>query len=306
VPTWARALIHDDVLDHVTAIEADSSPQSREVRSIRTRRTAHREHSRPAWRHSLAVRQGLQVTPPTRVSILLPTRRPQQLRFALRQVARQRDADVELVLATHGHEPDRAALDDFTRTSSIPVTCLVAPEQTPFGDLLNEAARRAAGDVLLKMDDDDWYGPDFVTDLLLARAYSGADVVGCPPEFIYVEQLGLTVRRRYPTERFGGVVAGGTMMVPRDVHEAVGGFRRMRRYVDAGFQQAVTAAGGVVYRAHGHGYLLRRASAGHTWDPGVGYFLSRSRVADQWRGFAPSPLLEPDPVDVPEAALTGA
>ncbi|WP_284226639.1 hypothetical protein, partial [Klebsiella pneumoniae] len=93
---------------------------------------------------------------------------------------------MELVLATHGHEPDRVALDDFTRTSSIPVTCVVAPEQTPFGDLLNEAARRAAGDVLLKKDDDDWYGPDFVTDLLLARAYSGADVVGCPPEFIYV------------------------------------------------------------------------------------------------------------------------
>jgi len=149
--------------------------------------------------------------------------------------------------ATHGHQPDRDVLDELTRTSGIEVTCAEAPEQTPFGD------------VLLKMDDD-WYGPDFVTDLLLARAHSGADVVGCPPGFILVEQLGLTVRR-------------------------------MRRYVDASLQQAVTAAGGVVHRAHGQGYVLRRASAGHTWDPGVGYFLSRARVADRWRGFRPSPVL---------------
>ncbi len=306
VPGWAHALIDAGVLDSITATDEDSTPQSREVRSIRTRRAAHRAHSRSAWRRELALRRGLQVVPPTRVSILLPTRRPQQLRFALRQVARQRDVDVELVLATHGHPPDRDALDELTRTSGIEVTCVEAPEQTPFGDLLNEAARRATGDVLLKMDDDDWYGPDFVTDLLLARAHSGADVVGCPPEFIFVEQLGLTVRRRYPTERFGGVVAGGTMVVSRDAHDAVGGFRRMRRYVDAGFQQAIAAAGGVVYRAHGHGYVLRRAPVGHTWDPGVGYFLSRARVADQWRGFRPSPLLEPDPVDAPDGALTGA
>jgi len=73
----------------------------------------------------------------------------------------------------------------------------------------------------------------------------------------------------------------------------------MRRYVDRGFLDAVSSAGGSVYRTHGHGYLLRRTSAGHTWDPGLGYFVSRSRSSDQWRGFRPSPLLEPDEVDLP-------
>ena len=144
--------------------------------------------------------------------------------------------------------------------------------------LLNEAARRAAGDVLLKMDDDDWYGPDFVTDLLMARAHSGADVVGCPPEFVFVEQLGLTVRRRDPTERFGGIVAGGTMMVvprrPRRRRRVPPDAPLRRRRLPAGGP----AAGGVVYRAHGHGYVLRRAVGGHTWDPGLGYFVSRARA----------------------------
>ena len=84
-----------------------------------------------------------------------------------------------------------------------------------FGNVLDDGARRASGDVLLKMDDDDWYGPDFVTDLLLARGYSGADLVGCPPEFLFVEPLWVTVRRRDATERYTSVVAGGTMMVSR-------------------------------------------------------------------------------------------
>jgi hypothetical protein len=153
------------------------------------------------------------------------------------------------------------------------------------------------------MDDDDWYGPEFVSDLLLARSYSGADVVGTPPEFIYVEPLDVTVRRRDVTERFRPVVAGGTLMVSREAHAAVGGFRpTMRRYVDAGLLDALTSAGGSVYRTHGHGYLLRRSGGGHTWDPGLGYFLSRARTDQQWRGFRPSPLLAPDPTDIPRTA----
>ena len=51
-------------------------------------------------------------------------------------------------------------------------------QDTFFGDVLNDAYEAASGDVLLKVDDDDWYGPHAVVDLLLARRYSGADVVG--------------------------------------------------------------------------------------------------------------------------------
>jgi GT2 family glycosyltransferase len=153
--------------------------------------------------------------------------------------------------------------------------------------------------VLLKMDDDDWYGPDFVTDLLLARDYSGADVVGCPPEFMFVEPLWVTVRRRDATEQYRPVVAGGTMMVSREAFGAVGGFRDTHKYVDANLFRAVRAAGGSIYRSHGLNYLLRRRSGGHTWEPGLGYFVSRARSWQQWRGFRPSPLLDDDPDDRP-------
>ena len=60
-------------------------------------------------------------------------------------------------------------------------------ESTFFGDVLTAASRAASSDVLLKVDDDDWYSPDAVHDLLMARRFSGADVVGMPSEFVYLD-----------------------------------------------------------------------------------------------------------------------
>jgi hypothetical protein len=45
--------------------------------------------------------------------------------------------------------------------------------------------------------------------------------------------------------------------------------------------------------------VLRRERQGHTWDPGVEYFVEASRAPWQWPGFAPSVLLEPAAEDLP-------
>ena len=299
VPGWARQLLAPDLVDGLTQQPEDLDDiVQREAHSIRLRRAALRAHGAVGWRRTAGAAHGLQTTPPPRVSVLLPTRRPEQVPFALRQVARQRGVDLELVLVTHGFAADETALAAF-RAAGAPLTALEAPADEPFGAILNRAVRAAGGDVLLKVDDDDWYGRDFVADLLLAREYSGADVVGTPPEFTFVEPLWLTVRRQDATEAYRPVVAGGTMLMDRGTVAAIGGFRETRKFVDAGLLRAVTDAGGSIYRTHGHGYVLRRGAQGHTWDPGLGYFVGRKLSWHQWRGFSPSPLLDPDDEDRP-------
>jgi hypothetical protein len=266
-------------------------PMRREEHSVRLRRAALREHSHLAWRRRLAERAGLRAPAYPSVSVLLATRRPEQLAFALDQVARQRGVDeLELVLATHGFDADPGLVRE--RLGDRPVTLLPLPAETVFGDVLRAATDAAAGDVVVKMDDDDWYGPDVVADLLLAKHYSGADLVGMPAELVYLEPIRTTVRRRGPSESFGAVVAGGTMTLDRALLRAVGGFRSVPRHVDARLLDDVRAAGGSVYRTQGLGYVLRRTTHGHTWDTGLGYFLTRQSVAGQWRGFRPSRLLE--------------
>ena len=109
--------------------------------------------------------------------------------------------------------------------------------------------------------------------------YSGATVVGKGAEFVYVEPRDRTVRRRMGSELYSGVVAGGTMLLSRGDLEAVGGWRPMPRSVDRGLLDRVLNAGGLVYRTHGFGFVYTRHGDGHTWDPGVDYFLHDPRRA---------------------------
>ncbi|MFI7031295.1 glycosyltransferase [Microbispora rosea] len=267
--------------------EALASDLRREELSIRLRRAALREHGAAARWRRLALSAGLPVPPDPRVSILLCTRRPEMVPFAVEQMERQRGVSAELIVGLHGFTAREAAIP---RTRS-PITVIEAPAATPFGEVLNRMAAAASGSYLAKVDDDDWYGPDHLADLLLARRYSGADLVGSAAEFVYLEPLDVTIRRCIGTERFVPLVAGGTMLVTRAAFEAAGGFRPLARTVDGQLLQAVEAVGGRIYRTHGLGYVLRRRSAyGHTWRQPVQSFLASYQ--EQWRGLVFNELME--------------
>ncbi len=234
VPDWARLLL-DPGLAAALGEPVDLTDRlRREEHSVRVRRAALGSHATGPWRRRLAAAHDLQVPPDLTVSVLLVTRRPAMLRFALRQVARQRGVALELVLATHGFTPDAAELERFRAACDVPLTTLEAEPAAVFGEVLDRAAARAGGDALLKMDDDDWYGPDFAADLVLARGYSGADVTGCPPELTYLEPIDVTLRDTTTTEVYRPFVAGGTLLVDRGAFRSLGGFRHTRKYVDAG------------------------------------------------------------------------
>lgn len=286
VPRWAGAL--GDELARLLMADPDLSDElRREEHSIRLRREALRTHGVAARWEQL----GAPAPAPPLTSVLLATRRTDMVGFALDQVARQRGAQLEVILALHGvpqgHPDVAAAIAAFDG----PLTVLEAGHQAVFGEVLNDAAARASGSFLLKMDDDDWYGPDFLADLLLAHSYSGAQVVGTVPEFVYLSSIDVTVHRKQITEQITSFVAGGTILVERSAFQAVGGFRPLRRSVDTQFQEALQAAGGQIYRTHGLGYILRRGpAANHTWQEPIGTFLQRNR--NQWRGFHPSTLME--------------
>lgn len=288
VPRWAGALGPE--LDRLLTSVGEpglADDLEREEHSIRLRREALRTHGvRARWEQL-----GAPAAPTPLISVLLTTRRPEMVRFALEQMARQRGAEFEMILTLHGipsgHPDVVAALASFDR----PVTVFEASKDTVFGTVLNEAASRASGTFLVKVDDDDWYGPDFLSDLLLAHSYSGAEVVGMVPEFVYLASIGVTVHREQVTEQITNFIAGGTIFAERSTFEAVGGFRPMPGTIDAQFQHAVQAAGGQIYRTHGLGYILRRGNAAnHTWREPIGTFLRRNRR--QWRGFRPNALME--------------
>ena len=76
-----------------------------------------------------------------------------------------------------------------------PLTVVGVSSERSLGDALNAGVDAASGEVVTKMDDDDWYGSDHLWDLMLALDYSGAELVAKGAEFVYMEELDITIRR---------------------------------------------------------------------------------------------------------------
>ena len=249
--------------------------------------------------HSVRLRRvAAQPVATAKVSVVMATKRPGFVGGALAQMARQRGVEVEVILGLHG-----VAYDEVRQAAEacpLPLRWIEAGAETPFGEVLNQAAALAGGDYLAKWDDDDWYGPDHLADLIMAVDHSGADVVGASGEFFYLEPLRTTIRRTtfasgaaYPSEVWADHIAGGTILVPVAKFRDIGGFPGLPRAVDREFLKAAREAGARIYRTHGLGYMLRRGlSDQHTWQLPLAHFL---KVAtNQWYGFRPSLLMEPD------------
>ncbi|MGA8846690.1 MAG: glycosyltransferase family 2 protein [Nocardioides sp.] len=265
---------------------------AREEHSIVLRRAALDTFASAAWRAEVGARAGVPVAGQPSVSVVLATRRSDMVEFAVAQVARQRGIEsLELIFAAHGFDPGLARVQDLAGPG-VRVQVLTHDDDAMFGDVLNTAAHAAGGDVVLKMDDDDWYAPEAIADLLRARSYSGAELVGMPPEIHYLTEQDLTVRRGHPSELYRRSVAGGTMLVDASVLREVGGFRSVRKFVDAQLLDDVVSAGGAIYRTHGLGYVLRRNPTGHTWQVDLEFLLDPKRTLATHPGFHPSRLLE--------------
>ncbi len=308
-PAWASGL-GGPLTDLITgARDEDLRDQlRREEYSVRLRRTALRAHGqRSRWR-ALGAEAGIPLPREPRVSVILCTRRPEMVGFALAQIARQRDVDLEVVLTLHGFPADlpevRSAVAAF-RETGLPLVLHEADAGQIFGSVLNDSVGRASGDLISKWDDDDWYGPDHLADLLLARTYSGAELVGTGQDFIYLQEVDLTVWRNRRSEAATRFIAGGTILTDRVVMEEIGGFRPLPRAIDTQLLLAVIRGGGRIYRAHGLGYVLRRTGGGHTWSEDMAFFLHNH--TQQWFGWRPSAILEgePSPLGQPATEYTG-
>ena len=252
---------------------------ARESFSIRMWRAALRAHSLGARARQVCEAAGIDAPALPRVSVLLATRRPGLLAHAVANVARQRYPSLELVLALHGPGFEADAVERAAAAFAHPVQVLRLDGDRSLGSVLNAATAAAGGILLAKMDDDDVYGPEHLWDLVLAREYSGAALVGKFPVTVYLARADRTVRRRpVRNETWARSISGGTMLIARADLERAGGWRRVRRHVDQALIDDVLRTGGGVYRTHDEGHVLVRHGDRHTWEAEDDFFLAGAKA----------------------------
>lgn len=245
-------------------------------------------HATPAGqydreRRSVALRRAalMVASPePPAVSVLLASRRPDDVGAAIRQVGAQAGCVLQIVVGLHGDQwpasTEQALADIVGGTGGSHLDVARYPADMSLGAMLAAMTQRCDAAIVTKWDDDDWYGPDHVRDLALAHGYSGADVVGKAAEFVYLESADTTIRRMaVGAESYSSTVAGGTLLASRAWLDEIGGWPDVRTAVDRQLLAASDRAGGSTYRTHGFQYVLRRrADANHTWATDENYFLA--------------------------------
>ena len=222
---------------------------------------------------------------PPSVSITMATNRPELVSWAVDNVQRQNYPRLELVLALHGDGFEDARVNAELARLAIPAKTIRVDQAANLGDALTASAAEATGELFTKMDDDDLYGAGHIHELVSAWRETGARLVGKVPEWTYLCEHNVTIRRYAggrPRHRYR--MSGGTMMISRVDFDRIGGWRSVPRGVDTWLMDDVIAGGGKVHGAPGCGYLVIRHGGSHTNDREEAHYLGIAEsVATGWR-----------------------
>lgn len=213
------------------------------------------------------------------ISVLAPTNRPELVRTIFENFSRQSFPMKQLVLITHGYELDQnhvARLIDEFEVESLQI--VRAASDLSLGASLNLGLQRADGSVIAKMDDDDYYGADYLGDMSYALAYSRADVVGKRSHYMYLNSRS-TLILRLPEEdhTYTDFVIGPTIMTSKSLLKAIP-FEDRTRGEDSSLMRNVLGAGGRIYATDRFNFCQVRGSHKHTWNVHDEALLATARV----------------------------
>ncbi len=175
-----------------------------------------REHSWPrarlahiTWRrvmqeHTMAHRLGdicaaLNVehdwSPEPSVSVVTPTRRPENVERVLENFDQQRYPRKELRIVVNGEVPaEDGRWRELSRRPDVTVDAV--PADRFAGACMNRGHAASQADYVMRMDDDDHYGEHYISDVMLALQCVDADVFGKVPVPMRFEGETCAYRRR--------------------------------------------------------------------------------------------------------------
>lgn len=211
-----------------------------------------------------------------RVAVLLVTMRPERLAGCLDWFRRESYPERELIVVIHG-DADLTALRRLLQPGE-PVQLLPLGRERSLGDCLNFAIAHTDAPYWVKMDDDDHYGSNYLSDLMLYRRAVDAPLFGKPPMFLHLEEggelywdpvwAGHANLLHAAGEAKSALVAGGAFGGQRKVLETVRFSPHRRRGSDSEFIRRCYEHGHDLLSTDGFNFARFRSSrAGfHTWN----------------------------------------
>jgi hypothetical protein len=264
-----------------------SGPEMRDRQAHLALRLIHAEHT---YRHRIdTVLETLGTSHPAArrretllVSLVLPTCRAEQIPQAVEHAARQVWRPLQLVMILHGVDIDPVVVEKQARAAGIDdVVVLPADRSLSLGECLNLGIEAADGAYIGKMDDDELYGPHYVSDLVAAFSYTEASVVGKLAHYTHLESIDAMVLRHPGLEhRYVHLLRGGALLAEGDLLREYR-FAEVGRGEDTDLFRRLREDGVRVYAADRYSFItIRHADPNrHTWQPSDLELLADARLA---------------------------
>jgi len=201
------------------------------------------------------------------VSIITCTNKSEYMDNIFVNYDRQEYEDKELIIILND---DRLNLEEWReKAKSHPnVAVYQIDEKEPLGACLNYGIEKARFDYISKFDDDNYYGPAFLEDLMNAFEYTDADIVGKCAHYIYFENGDILALYGEDMEHcYTDFVAVSAMLLKREVFDRVRFSSDRSVGEDTQFLQDSIKSGFKIYSTDRFNYVcVRRASPElHTW-----------------------------------------
>lgn len=225
---------------------------------------------------------------PPKVACLLVSMRPWLLEECIQRFHRDLYPEKELVIIVHGSPATaremaiRAGDDDRIQVHQL-------GKARSLGACLNYAAMQTDAPFWAKVDDDDLYGPGYLSDMMLYQEIAGSSLLAKPPEFLYFEEQdelrwhGQRARNAWmhhataEGEATAGI-AGGTLLGKRELLQEVPFSELRRGGSDSDFALRARAAGHDLMVTDPFNFAFFRSDRPgfHTWNLDSGRLKRRS------------------------------
>lgn len=218
------------------------------------------------------------------ISVVTVTNRPKYITNLLQNYKRQNHKNKELILVMNTLKVN---LDDIkAKCNKYKIKnykVFAIEDEKTLGHCLNEAIKQSQGDFITKMDDDDLYGAEYLSDIITAFDYSSADVVGKFSFFSYLESTdSLYLRFSGEDNKYSDFVSGGTITFRKEVFDKVK-FPDKNRGEDSQFLKDCKTNKFKIYSCdkYNHIQVRRKNLASHTWHIDENEYLKNcQKVAD--------------------------
>ncbi len=154
-----------------------------------------------------------------KVSVIACTNRPKYMENIFENYHRQLYKDKELIIILNNNKMNKYKW--ISKSKDCPdISVFQVDEKKSLGYCLNYGITKAKYSIIAKLDDDDYYGPSYLTQAVKALKY--ADVVGKYCTYVYFEDSKtLAIRNPKRENRYVFRIEGPTLVFRKEVFDKV-------------------------------------------------------------------------------------